>query len=329
MASARYGQGPGDFFDANFQDRLQLSWVWLKWAIPLIVILMFLSTSFYMVDTDSKGVVQRFGRFTRITEPGLHFKLPLGIEKVQKPQVERIFKEEFGFSTLRAGIKTTYGRKNLDESLMLCGDLSVAEVEWIVQFKISEPDKFLFNIRNPQKIIRDVSESVMRSMVGDSSVDEVLSSRRVEINDEAKQKMQKILNLYDCGIQVVAVKLQDVNPPEPVKPAFNEVNAAQQDKEKLVNKAKEEYNKVIPKARGQALQMVKQAQGYAIDRTNTAKGDAKRFNQIWAEYAQNKDVTRRRLYLESLGKVLPKLEKKYIIDDQVKGLLPLMNIGEE
>ena len=329
MASARYGQGPGDFFDANFQDRLQLSWVWLKWAIPLIVILMFLSTSFYMVDTDSKGVVQRFGRFTRITEPGLHFKWPFGIEKVQKPQVERIFKEEFGFSTLRAGIKTTYGRKNLDESLMLCGDLSVAEVEWIVQFKISEPDKFLFNIRNPQKIVRDVSESVMRSMVGDSSVDEVLSSRRVEINDKAKQKMQKILNLYDCGIQVVAVKLQDVNPPEPVKPAFNEVNAAQQDKEKLVNKAKEEYNKVIPKARGQALQMVKQAQGYAIDRTNTAKGDAKRFNQIWAEYAQNKDVTRRRLYLESLGKVLPKLEKKYIIDDQVKGLLPLMNIGEE
>ena len=329
MASARYGQGPADFFDDNFQNRLQLSWVWLKWAIPLIVILVFLSTSFYMVDTDSKGVVQRFGRFNRITEPGLHFKLPLGIEKVQKPQVERIFKEEFGFSTLRAGIKTTYGRKNLDESLMLCGDLSVAEVEWIVQFKISEPDKFLFNIRNPQKIIRDVSESVMRSMVGDSSVDEVLSSRRVEINGEAEQKMQKILNLYDCGIQVVAVKLQDVNPPEPVKPAFNEVNAAQQDKEKLVNKAKEEYNKVIPKARGQALQMVKQAQGYAIDRTNTAKGDAKRFNQIWAEYAQNKDVTRRRLYLESLGKVLPKLERKYIIDDQVKGLLPLMNIGEE
>ncbi|MHC5061612.1 MAG: FtsH protease activity modulator HflK, partial [Planctomycetota bacterium] len=255
--------------------------------------------------------------------------LPLNIEKVQKPQVERIFKEEFGFSTLRAGIKTTYGRKNLDESLMLCGDLSVAEVEWIVQFKISEPDKFLFNIRNPQKIIRDVSESVMRSMVGDSSIDEVLSSRRVEINDEAGQKMQKILNLYDCGIQVVAVKLQDVNPPEPVKPAFNEVNAAQQDKEKLVNKAREEYNKVIPKARGQALQMKKQANGYAIDRTNTAEGDAKRFNQIWAEYTQNKDVTRRRLYLESLGKVLPKLEKKYIIDDQVKGLLPLMNIGEK
>ena len=299
------------------------------WIIPLIIILVLAGTSFYMVNTDSRGVVQRFGRFDRITEPGLHFKLPLGIERVQKPQVMRIFKEEFGFSTLRAGIKTAYGKKSLDESLMLCGDLSVAEVEWIVQFKIKEPDKYLFNIRNQRQVIRDTSESVMRMVVGDSSVDEVLTARRVEINIEAQQKVQEILDNYNTGIQMVTVKLQDVNPPEPVKPAFNEVNAAQQDKERLVNKAWEEYNKVIPKARGQALQMVKQAEGYAINRTNTAIGDAKRFNRIWAEYNQNKDVTRRRLYLESLGKILPKLEKKYIIDDQVKGLLPLLNIGKE
>ncbi len=298
------------------------------WIVPIIIVFSLLSTMLYMVNTDSKGVVLQFGKFVRITEPGLHIKLPLGIEKVQKPQVERIFKEEFGFSTLQAGIKSTYGRKNLDESLMLCGDLSVAEVEWIVQYKIREPDKYLFNVRNPQKVIRDVSESVMRMVVGDSSVDEVLTARRIEINIEAEQGMQRILDSYDIGVQVITVKLQDVNPPEPVKPAFNEVNAAQQDKEKLINKAKEEYNKVIPKARGQALQMVKQAEGYAIDRTNTAQGDARRFNQIWAEYANNKDVTRRRLYLESLGKVLPKLEKKYIIDEEVKGLLPIMNITE-
>ena len=310
-------------------QQINFSLAWLKWAIPLIVILMFLSTSFYMVDTDSKGVVQRFGRFNRITEPGLHFKLPLGIEQVQKPQASRIFKEEFGFSTLKAGIKSTYGKRTLDESLMLCGDLSVAEVEWIVLYKILEPVKYLFNIRNPRKVIRDVSESVMRTVVGDSSVEEVLTARRVEINTEAREKMQKILDHYNTGILVDSVKLQDVNPPEPVKPAFNEVNAAQQDKERFINQAKEEYNKVIPKVRGQALQMVKQAQGYAIDRTNTALGDANRFNQIWAEYSQNKDVTRRRLYLESLEKVFPKLEKKYIIDDKVKGLLPLMNIGEE
>lgn len=299
------------------------------WIIPLIVILAVAGTSVYVVNTDAKGVVQQFGKFVRITEPGIHLKLPLGIEKVRKPQVERIFKEEFGFSTLQAGIKSTYGKKKLDESLMLCGDLSVAEVEWIVQYKIREPDKYLFNVRNPRKVIRDVSESVMRVVVGDSSVDEVLTARRIEINIEAEQKMQHILDNYDTGIQVVTVKLQDVNPPEPVKPAFNEVNAAQQDKEKLINKAKEEYNKVIPKARGHALQMVKQAQGYAINRTNTAQGDAQRFNQIWAEYAKNKDVTRRRLYLESLEKVLPKLEKKYIIDEKVKGLLPIMNITEK
>ncbi len=299
------------------------------WMIPLIIVLALLSTMFYMVNTDAKGVVQRFGKFVRITEPGLHIKLPFGIEKVQKPQVERIFKEEFGFSTLQAGIKSTYGKRKLDESLMLCGDLSVAEVEWIVQYKIRGPDKYLFNVRNPRKVIRDVSESVMRMVVGDSSVDEVLTARRIEINIESEEKMQQILDSYDIGIQVVTIKLQDVNPPEPVKPAFNEVNAAQQDKEKLINKAKEEYNKVIPKARGQALQMVKQAQGYAINRTNTAQGDAQRFNQIWAEYAKNKDVTRRRLYLESLGKVLPKLEKKYIIDDKVEGLLPIMNITEK
>jgi len=300
------------------------------WIIPIVVLLFAVLTSFYMVNTDARGVVLRFGKYNRTTDPGLRFKLPFNIETVQTPQVERVFKAEFGFSTLKAGVKSTYGKKNLDESLMLCGDLSVAEVEWIVQFKISDPKSFLFNVRNPQKAIRDAAESVMRSVVGNSSIDEVLSQRRTEINDLAKLKMQEILNMYNCGIQIVdgGVKLQDVNPPEPVKPAFNEVNAAQQDKEKLINKAKEEYNRVIPRASGEQLQMIKQAEGYAIDRTNTAKGDARRFDQIWAEYDQSKDVTRRRLYLESMSRILPKIEKKYIVDDQIKGLLPLMNLTE-
>ena len=212
---------------------------------------------------------------------------------------------------------------------MLCGDLSVAEVEWIVQYKISEPDKFLFNVRNPDTMIRDVAESVMRNVVGDSSVDEVLTSRRIEINVEAEQKMQEILKSYNSGIQVTAVKLQDVNPPEKVRPAFNEVNAAQQDREKFINTALEDYNKIIPRASGEAKQMIKQAEAYAIDRTNTAKGDATRFVQIWTEYDQSKDVTRRRLYLENLGKILPKLEKKYIVDENVKSILPLLKLGEE
>ena len=300
------------------------------WIIPIVILLIALATSFYMVNTDSKGVVLRFGKYNRTTDPGLHFKWPFMMETVLTPQVDRNFKEEFGFSTLKAGVKSTYGKKSLNESLMLCGDLNIAEVEWIVRFKISDAKSYLFNVRNPKKAIRDAAESVMRSLVGDSSIDEVLSERRDEINDLAKQKMQEILDTYRCGIQIAeaGVKLQDVNPPEPVKPAFNEVNAAQQDREKLINRAKEEKNKVIPRADGQQLQMIKQADGYAIDRTNTALGDAKRFDQIRAEYDLSKDVTRRRLYLESMSRILPKIEKKYIVDDQIKGLLPLMNLTE-
>jgi membrane protease subunit HflK len=322
---SQWSEGP---IRSPFGPDFKFNWRWLKWLIPAAVVLWLLS-GIYTVDTDEKGIIQRFGKFVRTTEPGLHVKLPWGIESAKTPQVERIFKEEFGYRTLRAGVKTVYGKKDLKESLMLCGDLSVAQVEWIVQYKISRPEMYLFNVRNPRIIIRDVAESVMRSVVGDSSVDEVLTARRVEINAEAMKRMQEILDAYSAGIKVVAVKLQDVNPPEKVKHAFNEVNAAQQDKERFINKAREEYNKVIPRARGQALQMVKQAEAYAIDRTNTASGDAQRFTQIWAEYKESKDVTRRRLYLESLGKVLPKLEKKYIIDGEVKSILPLMKIGEE
>jgi len=302
-----------------------LRYAWIGIVAVLVVVLGY--SSYYAVPTDSKGVVQRFGRFNRITDSGLHLKWPL-IETVSKPQVERIFKDEFGYRTLQAGIQSTYGGKSTDESLMLCGDLSVADVQWIVQYKIADPKLYLFNVRNPGKLIRDVAESVMRSVVGDSSVDEVLTSRRIDINIEAEQKMQVILDKYGSGISIVAVKLQDVNPPDKVKSAFNDVNASQQDKEKLVNQALEEYNKVIPRASGEALQKIKQAEAYAIDRINTAQGDASRFNQIYAEYKQNEDVTRRRMYLESLGKVLPKIEKKYIVDESVKGILPVMQIGE-
>jgi len=315
-------------YSMNFN--LPKQWAfWLKLAVPIVFVLAVGSTSFYMVNTDEEGVVQRFGKYVRTTKPGLHLKLPLGIEKASTPQVTKIFKEEFGFRTLKAGVQTMYGKRPEEEYLMLCGDLSVAEVEWIVQYKIKDAREYIFNVRNPERVLRDVSESVMRSVVGDSSVDEVLTSRRAEINLEAQTKMQELLDTYTVGLKVVAVKLQDVNPPETVKPAFNEVNAAQQDKEKLVNQALEEYNKIIPKADGQAKQMIKQAEGYAIDRTNTAMGDASRFLQIWTEYSQSKDVTRRRLYIEALGKVLLNLEKKYIIDDNVKGLLPLMNVGEK
>ncbi len=299
------------------------------WVVLALLIIVLLATSFYMVDTDEKGVVLRFGKFVRTTEPGLHTKLPFRIETVITPKVERVFKEEFGFRTLRAGIETVYSKEDLTkESLMLCGDLNVAEVGWIVQYKIREPEKFLFGVRNPGKIIRDTSEGVMREVVGDSSVDEVLTIRRVDINAEAQLKMQEILNAYDTGIEVVTVKLQDVNPPGKVKPAFNEVNAAQQDKERYVNQALEEYNKVVPRAKGEAELMIRQAEAYAVNRVNVAKGDANRFTNVWEEYKNAREVTRRRLYLETLAKALPKTEKIYIIDEDVKGLLPLLRLEE-
>jgi membrane protease subunit HflK len=299
----------------------------LVWIIPIALALGAAGTSFYTVNTDEEGVVQRFGKYVRTTEPGLHFKLPLRIETVSKPPVEQTLKEEFGFRTLQAGVQTRYGKRPVEEYLMLCGDLSIAEVEWVVQYKIDNAKDFLFNVRKPEKVLRDVSESVMRSLVGDSSVDDVIASRRVEINVEAKRMMQDILNTYTVGLRIVSVKLQSVNVPEKVQPAFNEVNAAQQDKERSINQAREEYNKVIPRARGEALQKIQQAQAYAVDRTNTAHGDASRFTEIYKEYSQSKDVTRRRLYIEGLGKVLPNVEKKYIIDENVKGLLPLMQVG--
>ena len=301
----------------------------LVWIIPIALALGAAGTSFYTVDTDEEGVVMRFGRYVRTTEPGLHFKLPLGIETVSTPPVEQILKEEFGFRTLKAGVQTRYGKRPIEEYLMLCGDLSVAEVEWIVQYKIDNAKDYLFNVRKPEKVLRDISESVMRSVVGDSSVDEVITSRRSEINVEAEKMMQALLKKYTVGLRIVSVKLQGVNPPEKVKPAFNEVNSAQQDKERSINQAREDYNKVIPRAKGQALQTVQQAEAYSVDRINTALGDASRFTEIYKEYSQNKDVTRRRLYIEGLGKVLPNLEKKYVIDENVKGLLPLMQVGEK
>ena len=305
-------------------DVMRFAWI----AIVLVIAVALGFSSYYAVPTDSKGVVQRFGRFNRITSSGLHLKWPL-IETVSKPQVERIFKDEFGYRTLQAGVQSKYGKKNTEESLMLCGDLSVAQVEWVIQYQIGDPKLFLFNVRNPAKLIRDVSESVMRSVVGDSSVDEVLSLRRNPIEAEVQEKMQAVLNKYESGIRIIAVKLQDVNPPDEVKSAFNDVNVAQQDKERMVNQAREEYNKVIPRAKGEAQQKIKQAEAYAVDRINTAQGDASRFNQIYAEYKQSEEVTRRRMYLESLGKVLPTIEKKYIVDESVKGLLPVMQIGEK
>lgn len=301
------------------------------WISLLILILVFasLGSTFYSIEPNEVGVIRRFGRFVRITEPGLHFKLPLGIEKLNRVKVEYIFKEEFGFRTISSGVKSRYSTKSFDdESLMLTGDLNVLDVEWIVQFKVKDPVKFLFNVRDSQKTLRDVSESVMRAMIGDYAFNEALTEKRIEINNRTQQKMQEILDAYNSGVEVVTVKLQDVNPPAPVQPAFNEVNSAKQEMEKMVNQAWQVYNQKIPAAKGEALKIVSQAEGYSQEVVNRAQGDSQRFVQLLEAYTKAKDITKRRMYLEKMKEVVKKSGKIYVIDPEVKGVLPLLNLSE-
>jgi len=298
--------------------------------IVAIVLIWIVFSCAYTVGVDEVGVIQRFGKYMRTTTPGLHFKLPRGIENLTKVKVKKVYTEEFGLRTLRAGVKTEYapGKRYLNESLMLTGDLNCAIVPWIVQFRIDDPYKFLFKVRNIRATLRDMSESVMRLVVGDRSINEVIT-RREEIANEVKIKLQQALDESETGIKIRTVELQKTNVPEPVQPSFNEVNKAVQEKEQLIYQAKEEYNKIIPKARGEAEQTIKEAEGYALDRVNRAKGDANRFLALWREYTKAKDVTRRRLYLEAMNVVIPKLGNKYIIDPEQQGLLPLLNLGRE
>ena len=301
---------------------------WIGLGVLGIIIIVVLVSVFYSVGPEELGVIRRFGRYARTSEPGLHVKVPF-MEVVTKVRVLHVFKEEFGFRTLQAGERTIYAPGRFDEeSLMLTGDLNVAVAEWIVQYRVMDPVKYLFNVRDPSETIRDISEATMRQIVGDRSVDEVLTVGRIEIGQEVQRKLQDVLDFYQTGIQIITVKLKDVNPPDPVKPAFNEVNEAKQERETTINEAWQTYNKIIPKARGEAEKTISEAEGYAINRVNQAKGDANKFVAIWEEYRKAKDVTRRRLYLETLGEVLPKMGRKYIIDSQQQGILPMLSLSE-
>ncbi len=302
---------------------------WIVWGIVGIVIIVLLVATFYSIGPEQVGIIKRWGRYTRTTEPGLHAKLPFA-ESVTKVRVKYVFKQEFGFRTLQAGIETIYALGRFEsESLMLTGDLNVAVVEWVVQYRITDPFSYLFKVRNVEETIRNISESAMRQVVGDRSVDEVLTVGRIEVALDTQLKLQEILDSYDTGIDVTTVKLKDVNPPDPVKNSFNEVNVAKQDRETTINQAWEAYNKVIPKAKGEASQTISEAEGYAVNRTNRAAGDANKFLAVWQEYSRAKDVTRRRLYLETLEKIMPKIGTKYIIDSQQKGILPLLSLNEK
>lgn len=294
-----------------------------------IVVLISLSTSFYTVEADEIAVVLLFGKSVRNTDPGLHFKLPFGIEKAMKVQVRKVFKEEFGFRTLKAGIRTEYDPRDFStESLLLTADLSIADVEWVVQYKIKDPEQYLFSVRNPEFALRDLSEAVMSRVVGDRTVTEVLTVGRIEIAIEVEQHLQTLLDLYETGLDVATVTLQDVNPPDKVKPSYNAVNEAKQEKDRLINEAWRDYNQSIPKSKGLASQQISEAQGYALKRVNEAQGDADKFNSIRAEYQKAKEVTRQRLYLETMQEILPKIKEIYVIDSNTNTPIPILQLKE-
>ena len=295
-----------------------------------IICLMLLFTSWFTVGPEEVGVILRLGKYNHTVTPGLHFKIPFNIDSVYKVPVERQLKVEFGFRTVKAGVNTEYSQRDFqDESIMLTGDVNAAEIEWITQYRISDPFKFLFQVRDAQKTFRDINEAVMREVVGDRTVNEVLTIGRQEIATTVTQKLQDLCNQYETGIKVEQVVLQDVNPPEPVKPAFNEVNEAQQEREKLINQAHSEYNRVIPKARGEAARTIEVAKGYALERVNQAKGEASRFNDVFKEYSRAPQVTRQRIYLETMDFVMRNVGRKLITDENSAGILPLFQLEKE
>jgi membrane protease subunit HflK len=330
MARRGWGQGPIDVGPNAGLPNLPRPSPRLVLVVLLVLAgLLLLITGYYQVEPDEVGVVQRFGRFVRTTDPGPHLKIPFGVEKVTKVPVKRQLKMEFGFRTLRAGVQSQFDTTSPEvtqEAMMLTGDLNVAVVEWIVQFRIDDPEAFLFNVRNVPDTFRYMSEAVMRQVVGDHSVDEVLTIGREAIALQAKDELQRLCTSYEIGIEVLQLVLQDVNPPDPVKPAFNEVNQAIQEKERAINEAWAEYNQEVPKAKGEAEQMIRGAEGYALERVNNAEGDAKAFEALYAEYRRAPDVTRRRMYLETMGDLVPKLGRKLVLDEKLRGVLPLLQL---
>ncbi|MTI88460.1 MAG: FtsH protease activity modulator HflK [Balneolaceae bacterium] len=293
--------------------------------IGLVVVAAFFS-SFFTVDPEEVGVVMRFGEYVRTAEPGLNYKIPF-IEDVRLVPVERQLKHEFGYRTTSAGVNSTYQKRGYaGESLMLTGDLNLADVEWVVQYRIDDPFSYLFKVRNAESTLRDISEAAVRQIVGDRTVNEVLTVGRAEIASVARVAIQDLCNEYEMGIRVEQIVLQDINPPDPVKPSFNAVNEAQQERETFINQARADYNRIIPRARGEAEQTIQQAEGYATHRVNTAEGEVSRFNDLYSEYIKAPEVTKRRIFLETMQEVIPRMGQKIITDEDGNNVLPLLQM---
>ena len=301
----------------------------IRLGIVAVIVLTGLFTSFYTVPADSQAVVLQFGKPVKTANPGLHFKLPYGIDKPLMVEVTRQLQQEFGFGTAGATNPwqfTDSSEQELEKS-MVTGDLNAALVEWVVQYRIEEPQQYLFAVREPDATLRDLTESVMREIVGDRTVDEVITVGRQEIENFATEKLQEATAAYAMGLRIIQVQLKDVNPPHRVQASFNEVNEAQQERESAINRANGEYNKEVPRARGEADREISAADGYAAKRVNEAEGDVASFEALLTEYTVAPEITRRRLYLETMSEILPNLGKTVIIDEETKGLLPLLNLG--
>jgi modulator of FtsH protease HflK len=295
--------------------------------VAIILLLVLAWTSGYTVQAESEGVVLRFGKFLKTVEPGLHFKLPFGIDRVTVLPTRRQLKLEFGFVTLGYTNPHQPGKDAREERSMVTGDLNAALVEWVVQYRIEDPKQYLFDVRNPDQTLRDLSEAAMREVIGDRTVDEVITIGRQDIEISALARMQELAKRYTLGIRVDQVQLKNVNPPAEVQASFNEVNKAQQDRENAINIANGDYNEAVPRARGQADQMIRAAEGYRFKRVNEAQGDIASFNAILAEYVKAPEITRTRLYLETMGDVLPATGEKIIIDDAMRNLLPILPLN--
>lgn len=318
-----YGNAPNPF--GGFSRLSRLIGRSARWLVVVALLAAaVLSGSVYTVEAESEGVLLRFGRFVRLVEPGLHFKLPLGIEQVKVLPTRRQLKLEFGFSSPGYTNRYQPSRAALDEKSMVTGDLNAALVEWVVQYRIENPREYLFDVRNPDMTLRDLSEAAMREIVGDRTVDEVITVGRQEIEVAALNRMQELARRYQLGLRVDGVQLKDVNPPKQVEASFNEVNKAQQDRANAINVAVGEYNKAVPRARGQADQTLSTAEGYRFKRVNEAQGDVAFFNLQFAQYTQSPEATRARIYLETLAEVLPQAGQKIVVDESLRQLLPVL-----
>ena len=315
--------------DTSKIPRPQISPQLIRIVLVAIVLLTLGRGTFYQVQTEEVGVVLRFGKFIKITDPGLRMKIPFS-DTVQRVPVTRQLTQQFGFRTTGTGTRTNISTEMFqDESSMLTGDLNVAVVDWIVQYRVADPYQYLFKVRGigpgtDDETFRDMNEAVMREVVGDRTVTEVLTVGRQDIEVTVKERLQALCDQYETGIAVDLIVLQDVNPPDAVKPSWDEVNQAQQQRDRMINEAQTRYNQVIPRAGGEAQQTILQAEGYALDRINRAEGDASRFVSIYDQYRRAPNVTRQRLYLETMQSVLPKLGGKLFIDEDAQGVLPLL-----